>query len=296
MAKDCQLDEAPRTGNAHTVVINLDRDEVRLTAVAAEFARHDMAFERFAAVEGLAVPEPLRDYFFDGDGRPAAALTRGEIGCYASHLSVWRRVAAGEHPVTLVCEDDIRLPDNFQAVLAAALEAAPAGWDVIRLSAPSKRTLWPIRQICDGHRLVHYSKIPPLLGAYLISQQGAEKLLKPGLRGRPVDLDMARPWEIGLHLYGIDPAPVYQPTKNTSSIDSVEKRHYARRATGVLGIRSRLFGRDRFRRYRHNARTVGVWRAVMAEVSNLFRGSKPDSGAGAQGTAAIRSRNAAFEL
>jgi glycosyl transferase family 25 len=275
MAKDCQLD-ALSPASVPTVVINLERDKARLVAVAAEFARQDMAFQRFAAVEGLAVPDSLRDYFFDGDGRPAARLTKGEIGCYASHLSVWQRVACGPHPVTLVCEDDIRLPDQFQAVLAAALAAAPAGWDVIRLSAPSKRTLWPVGRICDRHRLVHYSKIPPLLGAYLISQRGARKLLRPGLRARPVDLDMARPWETGLHLYGIDPAPVYQPTRNASSIDRVEKRHYARRATGFLGIRSRLFGRDRFRRYRHNVRTVGVWRAMMAEVRNLFRGRQHD--------------------
>ena len=106
---------------------------------------------------------------------------------------------------------------------------------------------------------------------------------------------MARPWEIGLELYGIDPAPVYQPTRNASSIDSVEKRHYPRRATGFLGIRSRLFGRDRFRRYRHNVRTVGVWRAVMAEVHNLFRGRTPDS-ADTHSAAAIHRRKAAFEV
>ncbi len=294
MAKDCQVGVLPRT-SVHTVVINLERDNARLAAVAAEFARHGMAFERFAAVDGLAVPGSLQDYFFDRDGHPAATLTKGEIGCYASHLSVWRRVASGQYPkVTLICEDDIRLPENFQGVLAAALDAAPAGWDVIRLSAPSKRALWPIRQICDGHRLVRYSKVPALLGAYLISQRGAEKLLKPGLRARPVDLDMARPWEIGLELYGVDPAPVHQPTRNASSIDTVEKRHYARRAMGFLGIRSRLFGRDRFRRYRHNVRTVGIWRAVMAEVRNLFRGRTPDTGT-PHGAGAIRSRKAAFE-
>jgi glycosyl transferase family 25 len=293
MAKDCQVD-ALSAVTLPTVVINLDRDKLRLAAVAAEFARQDMAFERLAAVDGLAVPASLRDYFFDATGRPAAALTKGEIGCYASHLSVWGRVASSAEPVTLVCEDDIRLPDNFQAILAAALAAAPAGWDVIRLSAPSRRTRWPIRQICDGHRLVQYSKIPPLLGAYLISPQGAEKLMRPGLRGRPVDLDMARPWEIGLHVYGIDPPPVHQPTRNASSIDAVEKRRYPRRATGFLGIRARLLGRDRFRRYRHNARTVGVWRAAMAEIHNLFRGGKPEA-PGPQ-DAAMRSRKAAFEV
>jgi hypothetical protein len=48
----------------------------------------------------------------------------------------------------------------------------------------------------------------------------------------------------------------------------------------LLGIRSRLFGRDRLRRYRHNVRTVGVWRAVTAELRNLFhRGAAYADGA-----------------
>jgi hypothetical protein len=105
---------------------------------------------------------------------------------------------------------------------------------------------------------------------------------------------MARPWEIDLNLYGVDPAPVYQPTRNTSSIDTVEKRRYARRATGFLGIRSRLLGRDRFQRYWHNARTVGVWRAVAAEFRNLFRGRAPDAARAVEEP--IRSRKEAFEV
>jgi glycosyl transferase, family 25 len=273
---------SPARSCVHAVVINLERDAARLAAMSAEFARHDLAFERFAAVEGLAVPDPLRAFFFDRNGQPPPNLTKGEIGCYASHLSVWHRVAAGHYPdVTLICEDDIRLPDNFQAVLDAALASAPEGWDVIRLSAPSRRTTWPIRQICDGHRLVQYSKIPTLLGAYLISRRGAQKLLKPGLRTRPVDLDMARSWELDLNLYGVDPAPVYQPTRNTSSIDAVEKRRFPRRAMGFLGIRSRLLGRERFQRCWHNTRTVGLARAVGAELRNLFRGgASPAAGVG----------------
>ena len=297
MAKFAQISAQLRT-SIHTLVINLERDKARLAALSTEFARHGMAFERFAAVEGLAVPAGLRNYFFDVEGRPAATLTQGEIGCYASHLSLWQRVACRHYPdATLICEDDIRLPDNFPAVLNDALGAAPAGWDVIRLSAPSRRTIWPIRQICDGHRLVHYSKIPALLGAYLISQRGAEKLVKAGLRTRPVDLDMARPWEIGLNLYGVDPAPVYQPTRNPSSIDAVEQRRYARRATGFLGIRSRLFGRERFRALRaqrtHRRPPPGGRGRVAEPVPGPLRLRCP---ARRPGTDRCAGRNEAFEM
>src|SRR5262249_37613454 len=158
MLKPAQSVTQP-AGGVHTVVINLERDRARLATVSTEFARQGMAFERFVGVEGLDVPTPVRAYFFGVNGRPAPTLTGGEIVCYASHLSLWRRVASGQNPSpTLICEDDIRLPGNFRAVVDAALAAAPQGWDVIRLSAPTKRTIWPVRQICDGHRLVLYSK------------------------------------------------------------------------------------------------------------------------------------------
>jgi glycosyl transferase family 25 len=256
----------------HLVVINLDRDRTRLKTVSAEFARSGLAFERFPAVDGLAVPEAARRHFFHADGRPTLRLTRGEIGCYASHLTLWQRVAQGHYPATtLICEDDIRLPENFADILNAVLSSAPVQWDIIRLSSPTTRIVWQVRNVCEGYQLVHYSKIPSLLGAYLVSQQGARKLLQPGLRTRPVDLDMARPWELDLNLYGVDPAPVYQPTKNASSIDAVEKRYYASRAKGFLGIPSRLLGRDRICRYRHNARTVGPCRTAVAEILNAFR-------------------------
>jgi len=151
--------------SVHIVVINLERDKARLATVAAEFARCGMAFGRFAAVDGLAMPAALSSYFFGAAGRPNPTLTKGEIGCYASHLMVWRRVASGQCPaVTLICEDDIRLPQDFAGVLSAAVASAPEGWDIIRLSAPTKRMIWPVRHVCDGHQLVRYSKVPRFLG------------------------------------------------------------------------------------------------------------------------------------
>lgn len=259
-------------GGVRTVVINLDRDQARLAAVSKEFARSSIAFERFAAVNGLAVPEAVRPYFFGADGRPAPTLTRGEVGCYASHLTLWRRIAQGRYGApTLICEDDIGLAQDFVDVLDATLRSVDEGWDIIRLSVLSNRVVWPVCRIPEGYDLVRYSKVPVRLGAYLISEQGARKLLKPGLRTRPVDIDLARPWELDLNVYGIDPAPVFQPTTNPSSIDAIEQRRYPRRARGVLGIPSRLLGRDRLARYWYNARMVGAYRTVRAEIWNLFR-------------------------
>src|SRR5262245_23908593 len=109
------------------LVINLDRSTDRLAHVRAEFARVGMGFERVAAVDGTNLPASLQPYFCNAAGELISKLRPGEIGCYASHLAIWQRVAVSDTP-TLVCEDDITLPDGFRALVNATLAAAPAGW------------------------------------------------------------------------------------------------------------------------------------------------------------------------
>jgi glycosyl transferase family 25 len=86
------------------IVINLDRSLDRLAHIKAEFARAGMAFERFSAVDGCELPAGVKPYFCDATGRLVSPLTAGEIGCYASHLAIWQRIAAGRYgQATLVC-------------------------------------------------------------------------------------------------------------------------------------------------------------------------------------------------
>jgi glycosyl transferase, family 25 len=201
------------------VVINLDRSQDRLAAMSQEFSRVGLGFDRFRAIEGTDLPANVRPYFCDASGGVISPLRAGEIGCYASHLAVWQRIAAGEYGASaLVCEDDMRLPDNFASILAASLAAAPAGWDLIRFSPRTKRAVVPVCTIVDGYSLVRYSHQPASAAAYLLSQEGARKLLVPGVRVRPVDQDFRRPWAFGLQSFGVWPAMPEQ-TDLRSDID-----------------------------------------------------------------------------
>lgn len=98
------------------IVINLDRDVERLAHIGAELARAGIAFERFAAIDGDMLPGWLRRYLGDAE----ATLSRGEIGCYASHLAVCRDVEEQGAPA-LVLEDDVALPADFGALLSVCL-------------------------------------------------------------------------------------------------------------------------------------------------------------------------------
>src|SRR5262245_2289187 len=171
------------------VVINLDRSTRRLEQVSKQFQRAGIPFTRLPAVDGARLPKVAIPYF---DGSP---LGPGEMGCYASHILAWQRIAAGEFgPAALVCEDDIELCDGFAELLGSLADKLPAGWDLARLSSTPKRAAIAMSSLDDNYRLVRYSRQPPLSGAQLVSRAGAGKLLKRELRTRPVDQDFRRPW------------------------------------------------------------------------------------------------------
>jgi len=253
------------------VLINLDRSQDRLAAMTQEFARAGLAFDRFPAVDGINLPGNVSPFFCDASGAVISPLRVGEIGCYASHLAIWQRIAAGEYgPAALVCEDDMRLPNGFAAFLAALLEAAPVGWDLIRLSPRTKRAVVPVGRITGEYCLVRYSHQPASAAAYLLSQDGARKLLVPGVRIRPVDQDFRRPWAFGLQSFGVWPA--------------IPEGHGLRSVIDDMGGRFRLTRRwrrwsvgDLVRRPLHGIRDLGLRQWAKCAVWNAIGRKLPGS-------------------
>jgi glycosyl transferase family 25 len=189
-------------------VINLDRSLDRRTFIEAEAARIGLRFERISAVDGLNVPDWLRGEFLAPDGSIASSLIPSEVGCYASHLLVHKRIVLEGLPCALVLEDDVELEIDLLPTIAAAIAAAPAGWDYIHLSGLVRRTVYSLAALPSGRHLVRHSRIPTNTGGYLISRSGAEKMLAPSLRIRPIDQEFRRPWLRGLDVLAVYPSPV----------------------------------------------------------------------------------------
>jgi glycosyl transferase, family 25 len=194
-------------------VINLDRDTVRLTHMEAECARVGIPMQRWPAMLGAALPPALASSFVTPSSGGAWSLSSGEIGCYASHITIWQALVDGAlvykvfGDVALVMEDDLRLEDDFVPAVQRALAVAPSGWDLIRLSNAPRRAFVPVAEISPRYRLVHYTRVPCSCGAYLISRSGAKKLLALRARTLPVDEDCRRGWRFGLKTFGVLPLP-----------------------------------------------------------------------------------------
>ena len=64
-------------------------------------------------------------------------LKRGEIGCYDSHLRLWKMLVQKEIPMAIICEDDVNLSGNAQQsqyLNTLLSEAKQAPFDVLYLS------------------------------------------------------------------------------------------------------------------------------------------------------------------
>lgn len=233
------------------VVVNLDRDVARMAHMRRQLDRLGLRYRRLAAIQGDKLPGEFAAYF---DG---CALSAGEIGCYASHLRICAMIAAGEIAApALVLEDDVRAPDDLAFLLRGVLEAAPEGWDFIRLSQGSKRVAVRVAALPGGRDLVRYSEAPFSTGAYLVSRTGAEKFIAPGPRREAVDGDLRRVWAWDLDMYGVSPPPFGADVLGASTIDAL--------APGVRAERPRALVKAAWRAER-NAR----WRKGVGEFGMM---------------------------
>lgn len=258
----------------HIVVINLDRDADRLAHMQHQFDRLALSFERFAAINGANMPEALRSYF-PRDREDQAALSPGEIGCYASHLAICQRIADGSLPSPLcVLEDDVELPSDFAAILSAVLERLPSDWDMVRLSNDTKRAVMPLQRLSGQFKLVRYTNVPGSTGASLITRAGAEKFLKQGARTLPVDQDLRRVWAWGLNTFGVTPAPVRRDVLGASTIDAMAAEGWRVESWRIARLRRRRVF-EAPRRHLHGIRTFGAPRWIAAELINLAAAIAP---------------------
>lgn len=205
-------------------VINLDEDRERLDHIDRQLAALGMRYRRFPAYRGHALPDWLRGQFVDAGGTPHSPMTAGEIGCYASHLGVYRTIVeeriAG--PI-MVLEDDAAIGEAFAEVVAA-LDRLPSDWGIVRCSSTPKAAFVPVGNLTPHIEVVQYWRIPMNTTCYLITRTAAERFLAAmSKRTRPLDKDLRRFWEVDLKTYGLVPPPI-RARGGASSIDSLGER------------------------------------------------------------------------
>ncbi len=241
-----------------TFVINLDRSADRWRFMCEQADRIGIEFERIRAVDGAAVPKPMRWEFLNSDGSIHSKLTSGEVGCYASHLITYQRVLDDRLPYALILEDDSVLPNDLLKIAGEAVAGCPGDWDIIHLSSVLKgRQVIPVAALSAGRHIVRHSRWPVNTWGYLVSAAGAAKLNKPDRRVRPIDMEFRYAWVRGLEIYGVDPTPIRSQDQFTTTIDSDWRKRSVAKGQWAPGLMSRLYGE--FYKRRRVVAAVAAW-------------------------------------
>lgn len=112
---------------------------------------------------------------------PTSTMTRGQIGCYMSHVNIWKHVIEQNIPAALIIEDDVSLFYSDATQRQRFLEMTQAlsqlsDWDLCYLGR-GKQIDWP-----ESHLSLPDTFSRPRgccgLFFYVISQQGARNLLQ----------------------------------------------------------------------------------------------------------------------
>ncbi len=160
-------------------VINLPHRSDRKEVLLAEFAKHDITGYTFAN----AVSGSLLDIdFMEKDGLVSFShrrLTRGEYGCYMSHLGVLTTILESSDDLHLILEDDVYFVDDFNFKLKEILtKVQNVDWDIFYLGINCKYNKCKrgkfVGKRSDG---IYFPKYP-IWGthAYLIKKTAVQKI------------------------------------------------------------------------------------------------------------------------
>lgn len=216
------------------VFINLDRNADRRAFVERELSRANLKAERWPAVDGRQIPDWAAPYF------PPSHLTPGEVGCYASHLSIMRRIVAEGLDYCLVLEDDVAVDPDAALIVEETLSKLPEGWDLVHMACNARSHPYafrPLSPLSNKRQLVRYSRVPTSTAALLFSQSGARKFLRLRPRCVPIDHDTRRPWLWDLDVYGVEKGP-FRPGTIGSVINAMggpAVRGHSRLRRGIYG-------------------------------------------------------------
>ncbi len=112
------------TMNFTVKLINLDASEGRLKSATDSLVAAGFDFERFPAIDGRKRNDLVAEYYDDEGALKVMgrSLSRGEIGCYLSHLICLKEFLSGSDSLLLVIEDDFAFVRGGAEAIRASLE------------------------------------------------------------------------------------------------------------------------------------------------------------------------------
>ncbi|MCY4275528.1 MAG: glycosyltransferase family 25 protein [Gammaproteobacteria bacterium] len=88
-----------------------------------------------SAVDGRLLSKREIENVYDADVnryRARSPLIASEIGCYLSHIEVWKKIAKGNFKGVFIFEDDFQASDELRGLMELLSEDID-NWDMVKL-------------------------------------------------------------------------------------------------------------------------------------------------------------------
>ncbi|WP_269932158.1 glycosyltransferase family 25 protein [Aminobacter sp. HY435] len=215
----------------------------------------------FQFVQGLTPQSPETVCLYDPQmnrrrcKRPLAPV---EVAAYASHRKAMREFLDTEQPLALVLEDDFRLldPAAFTERMEGLL-AAPVEWDILKLFDFQQRPVVDEVNVGDVAIVSHGSPTAGMVG-YLITRQGAEKMLSRPRVYRQIDEDIKYFWELKLRVLSVRPNLVTDISERLGgSLLEADRNHIKQKRHWTVSVKAlgqTALRQINYRRYRNQNR------------------------------------------
>lgn len=171
-------------------LINMDKNKDRLDNFIDQYLLSDLnikAFKRFSAIDGnlLDLTEyvtqqaafEMKESAEQGFRTKHYQLTRGAVGCYLSHLYLYKLIKDSNKPYALVFEDDVIIDKNILAKMNKAIIKVPNNWDILLLGC--------FCIVCNKFREYYDTERFFLMHAYIIKKEAAA-LIYSHLDNQPI--------------------------------------------------------------------------------------------------------------
>ncbi|MBT8084786.1 MAG: glycosyltransferase family 25 protein [Woeseia sp.] len=211
-----------------TFVISLPESIERRARIEQQLASQDVPFSFYDAIN---LNNERNHYFHHCDEQrfllnTGRTPTAGELGCFASHLMLWRTCRLLDVPI-LVLEDDADIADDFGRTLPF-VERYIKRFGFIRLQDNDKGGERNV--IRQQQRHINFcTRYPHGSLGYAISPEVAHAFIEHSEIFRaPVDVFIKRYWEHGQALFSI--APALASTSELSRHSTIVERQHATRS------------------------------------------------------------------
>ena len=153
----------------------------RRANVTSQMKKLGVDFEFIDGVDGRELSQSYVDSVFDKETAQKIwkPMTRGEIGCSLSHISIYKKMIAENIKFSIILEDDLKLSDDFVKVVNELINKVPSHIDIVKMYHNRAKFYWWQKSynIIDEYRIEKMHTIVAGTVGYYITLSGAKKIL-----------------------------------------------------------------------------------------------------------------------